>query len=110
MGNSGQIRTVEMRATWRGILFGGEGDDEYRLSSMMWADSYWSFRDDRNLDSMVSNIIHELMDPDMEPRPESLWWRSTYNSEVLVTVEVFDMSEYRLQRNGRRVFKKRNGV
>ena len=46
----GQIRVVESRGTMKPhrvrMWFGGEGDDEYRSRSMMWADNYWIFCDD----------------------------------------------------------------
>ena len=42
VGVSGQIRIVESReelgSQGMGIMVGGEGDDDYRFSSMMWAD------------------------------------------------------------------------
>ena len=59
-----------------------EEDDEYRFSGMMWADNYWMFSDDKDrLMRMVSDIIEELMDVDMELKPESLWWTSTHKGE-----------------------------
>ena len=51
-----------------------EEDDGYRFISMMWADNYWIFSDNRErLMCMVNDIIDELMDLDMEPKLESLW-------------------------------------
>ena len=41
------------------------GDDEYR----------------KQLTWMVNDILEVLMDLDMEPKPESLWWTSTYEAE-----------------------------
>ena len=34
---------------------------------------------------MVNDIIEELMDLDMEPKPESLWWMRTYKAEEVLT-------------------------
>ena len=42
------------------------------------ADNYWHLRDNKEkLVCMVNDIIEELLDVDMEPKPESLWWTST---------------------------------
>ena len=98
------------------IMFGGGEDDEHRFSGMMWADNDWIFSDDKDkLTLVVNDIIDELMNLDMEPKPESLWWRSTYKAEDGMTlkvgsrgenwempfVEVFDLLEYRFRRNGK---------
>ena len=54
---------------------------------MMWADSHWLSRDDKEkLTWMVHDIIEDLMDLDMDPKPESLWWTSTYKDEVESTL------------------------
>ena len=46
---------------------------------MLWADDCWLFSDDKEkLMFMVNDIIEELVDLDMEPKLESLRWRSTY--------------------------------
>ena len=37
---------------------------------------------------MVNDIIEELLDLDMEPRPESLWWTRTHKQEDMWTVRV----------------------
>ena len=37
---------------------------------------------------MVNDIIEELMNLDMEPKPESLWWRSTDKEEEEMTLKV----------------------
>ena len=34
---------------------------------------------------MVDDIIEELLDLDMEPKPESLWWTSTHKHEDMST-------------------------
>ena len=64
---------------------------------------------------MVHDIIEELMDPDMDPKLESLWWTSTYKDEVermlkvgckgksgdLPFVQVLDLLENRFRRTGK---------
>ena len=37
---------------------------------------------------MVNDIIDELEHLDMEPKPEPLWWTSTYHAEEKVTPKV----------------------
>ena len=64
-----------------GIWFGRQGDDEYRLSSMMRTDNSWLFSDDGEKKSMLRDNVEELIDLDMELKPESLWWMSTYEEE-----------------------------
>ena len=65
---------------------------------------------------MVDEIIEELMDLDMEPKIDSLWWTSTIKDEDKLTlkvkckgkswglllVEVFDLLGYRFRRTGER--------
>ena len=61
-----------------GIMFGGEGGDEYRFSAAMWADRNWIRSDERyKLTWMVNDITEELMDLDMEPKLELLLRTST---------------------------------
>ena len=58
---------------------GGQHDNEYVLRGMMWADNNWLICDNKErLVRMVNDIIEELLDLDMEPKPESLWWTSTH--------------------------------
>ena len=66
---------------------------------------------------MVKEIIDELMDLDLEPKQEPLWWKSTYKAEETPTLEVgsrrkrwempfdevLDLSGYRFRRNGKGV-------
>ena len=61
-----------------GLPFDGQHDNEYVLRGMMWADNYWLFCDNRErLVCMVNDTIEELLDLDMEPKPESPWWTCT---------------------------------
>ena len=63
----------------------------------------------------MNDIIEELLDLDMEPKPESLWWTSTHKHEDKRTLcvgdrgklwdlafcEVFDVLGYRFHRDGK---------
>ena len=37
---------------------------------------------------MVRDITEELLDLDMEPKPESQWWTSTFQEEAGATLKV----------------------
>ena len=64
---------------------------------------------------MVNDIIEELLDLDMEPKPKSLWWTSTHKDEDGYNAEggeqghigdlpfmvVFDVMGYRFHRDGK---------
>ena len=64
---------------------------------------------------MENDIIEELLDLDMEPKPESLWWTSTYRGEEKTTLrvgsrtktwefpfrEVFEVLGYRFHQDGK---------
>ena len=64
---------------------------------------------------MVNDIIEELLDLDIEPKPESVWWTSTFKDEDMRTLrvggrdkiwdlafcEVFDVLGYRFHRDGK---------
>ena len=88
-------------------------DSEYTFRSMMWDDNYWIFSDNREkFICMVDDIIEELLDLDMEPKRESLWWTSTHKHEDMRTLcvggrakvrdlpfcEIFDVLGYRFHR------------
>ena len=104
------------RAKGRGLSFGGQHDNEFSLRVMMWTDNYWLFSDSRErLVCKVNDIIEELLDLDMERKPESLWRTSTYKHEDKRTLrvggrdkdwdltfgEVFDLPGYRFHRDGK---------
>ena len=42
---------------------------------------------------MVNDIIEELLGLDMESKPESLWWTSTYKDEDVATLKVESTKE-----------------
>ena len=58
---------------------------------------------------MVDDIIEELLDLDMELKPESLWWTSTHKHEDIRTLtvgsrpfcEFVDVLGYRFHRDGK---------
>ena len=84
---SGMVN-VELRAAhsprWslRGLPFCGENDNEYVLEGVMRADNYWLFCDHKErLVCMVNDVIEELLDLDLEPKPQSLWWTRTCQDE-----------------------------
>ena len=63
--------------------------NEHVLRGMVWGDNFWLFCDIKErLVCMVNDIIVELLDLDMEPRPESLWWTSTHQAEEKMTLSV----------------------
>ena len=70
---------------WR-LAFGRQCGDEYFFRGMMWADNCWLLGNEKRMwVCMVNDIIKELLELDVEPKPESLWWRST-NKEEDVTL------------------------
>ena len=69
------------------LSFGGQHDNEYTLRGMMWADNYWMFsHNQENLNCMMNDIIEELLDLDVEPKTESMWWTSTHKDEDMRTL------------------------
>ena len=50
---------------------------------MMWAGNHWILSDEKGkLTWMANGITEELMELDMESKPESLWWTSTYKPKM----------------------------
>ena len=48
----------------------------------MWADNFWIIsHSKKQLVQMLKDIIEEAAEVDLEPKPASLWWTSTYASE-----------------------------
>ena len=93
VGIGGRIRTVESRKEVEGQGMGCH----VRVKNMrnvdsrglMWMDSCCIFSDDMDkLTWMVNDLIEELMDLDMEPKPEWLWWTSTDTAEDGVLLKV----------------------
>ena len=62
----------------------------------------------KRLVCMVNDIREEMLDLDMEPKPESLWWTNTVKDEAVATLtwdlpfsEVFDVLGHRFHRDGK---------
>ena len=59
-----------------------KGEGVHQLCSFMWADKIWIMsHSEKDLGQMFRDLIEEASRWDMEPKPASLWWRSTYPSE-----------------------------
>ena len=64
-------------------------DTQHVPRCMMRAHNYWFFCDSREtLVCMVSGTTEEMLDLDMEPKPESQWWTSTFQEEAGATLKV----------------------
>ena len=72
---------------WR-LSLGRDSDNEYVLRSMMWAYNYCFSHSRDILVHMVNDIIEELLNMDMEPKPESQRWTSSYEEEDKLTLQV----------------------
>ena len=92
--------------------FGGKLDDECLFRGMRWADNYWQFSDDKEkVMCIVFCVVEELLELDMESKPES----STPTEEDVSTMkvestekiwdmpfmEVFDVMGHRFLRDGK---------
>ena len=74
------------RAKGWGSPFPGQPDNDCVLRGMMWADNYWVISDNKErVFRVVDGIIEEVLDLDMEPKAESLWWTSTHKDEDMTT-------------------------
>ena len=73
------------RAKGWGLSFGGQHDNACLLRGMMSADNKWLFWDNKERLICIVNDLTELLDLDMEPKRESLWWTSTHNDEEKIT-------------------------
>ena len=59
-----------------------EGGGEHQICSFMWADNFWIMsHSKKHLEQMLKDLIEEAAEVDLEPKPASLWWTSTYASE-----------------------------
>ena len=81
----GEVEDQVVRTCFRREKLG----DEYLFRGMMWADNFWLSSDDKEkLVCMMNDIIEELLDLDMEPKLESLWWTTTYREEDVTALKV----------------------
>ena len=56
---------------------------------MMWTDNCCLFCDNKErLVCVANDIIEELLDMDVEPKLESMWWTGTYEEEDAPTLKV----------------------
>ena len=86
------------------MSFGGHRN-EYVLRGMMWADNYWLFCDNtERVVCMANDIIQELLDLDMEPKPESLATLKVGKEGLMWDLphnEVFEVLGSRYHRDGK---------
>ena len=66
----------------KGILLDLESERVHQMCSFMCADNFWiMLHSKENLEQMLRDLIEEASRWDLEPKPASLWWTSTYDSE-----------------------------
>ena len=66
----------------KGILLDLEGEEVHQICCFMWADNFWIMSHAKEkLEHMQRDLIEEASRWDVEPKPASLWWTSTYDSE-----------------------------
>ena len=64
------------------ILMNMEDERAHQICSSMWADNFWILcHSKENLEQMLRDHIEEASRCDLEPKPASLCWISTYASE-----------------------------
>ena len=79
----------QWKARGWGLALGEKYDNEFVLRCTRCVDNSWPFVDSKEkLECMVKDITEELLDLDMEPKPESLWWKSTHQDEDGTTLKV----------------------
>ena len=62
-----------------GPLMNIREEPAHQICSLMCADNYWIMsRPQMHLEQMVVGMIEEAERWDLEPKPASLWWTSTY--------------------------------
>ena len=77
---------AEERWKAKGWSFGGQHDIEHTFRGMMCANNNWILSDNREkLICMVNDIIEELQDLDLEPKPE---WTRAHKHEDMSTLSV----------------------
>ena len=67
----------------KGVLMNIEAEGEvHQIYRFMWADNFWIMsHSNKHLEQMLKDLIEEAAKVDLEPKPASLWWTSTYASE-----------------------------
>ena len=72
-----------------GILLDVEGERAHQIWSFLWADSFWIMSHSKeNLELMLRDLIDEASRWSLVPKPTSLWWTSTYDSEEMVDMSL----------------------
>ena len=75
-----------------GILMDFEGEIAHQLRSFMSAHNFWIMSHTKSLEQMLRDLIEEANRWDLVPKPASLWWTSTYDSEERVDVTIYTTS------------------
>ena len=66
----------------KGVLLNVEEEGVHHTCSCMWADNFWIMSHSKeHLEQMLKDLIEGAGKVDVEPKPASLWWTSTYASE-----------------------------
>ena len=66
----------------KGVLLDIEEEEGvHQKCSFMWADNFWIMSQSKeHLEQMLKYLIEEASKVNLEPKPASLWWTSTYAS------------------------------
>ena len=55
----------------------------------MWADNFWIMSHSiSHLEQTLRDLIQEAEKWDLAPKPASLWWTSTYDSEEVIVLSI----------------------
>ena len=65
----------------RSVLLDLEGETTHQICSFMWAENF-------GIMSSLRDLIEEASRWDLVPKPASLWWTSTYDSEEKVDMNL----------------------
>ena len=72
-----------------GTVLDLEEDGVHQICSLMWADNFWIMSHSKeNLEQMQRELTEEADKWDLVPKPASLWWTSTYDSEEKVDMNL----------------------
>ena len=84
----------QWKARGWGLALGEKYDNEFVLRCTRWVDNNWPFGDIKEkLECMVKDITEELLDLDMEPKLESLWWTSPHKDEDGTTLKLREQAK-----------------
>ena len=72
-----------------GVLMENCEGQAHQMCSFMWADNYWIMSHSKTrLDQMMKDLNDEAERWNLEPKPASLWWTSTYASEMTEDITI----------------------